>query len=85
MIWVIFTGRRGIGVMGCWGGSVKDIEGDLELCGIGKTPDERKSTALKSLIDRPLPKLALTTVEGRPYDSSGLRGKVLLLNFFASW
>jgi len=47
--------------------------------------DERKSAALKSLIDRPLPKLALTTVEGRPYDSSGLRGKVLLLNFFASW
>src|SRR5437763_6282021 len=25
MIWVIFTGRRGIGVMGCWGGSVKEL------------------------------------------------------------
>lgn len=47
--------------------------------------EDRKAAALKSLIDRPLPKLPLTTVDGRPYDSSGLRGKVLLLNFFASW
>jgi tetratricopeptide (TPR) repeat protein len=47
--------------------------------------EERKTAALKSLIDRPLPKLALTTVDGRPYDTSSLRGKVLLLNFFASW
>jgi len=47
--------------------------------------DDRKTSALKSLIDRPLPKLALTTVDGRPYDTSSLRGKVLLLNFFASW
>jgi len=30
-----------------WGGSVKDIEGDLELCGIGKTPDERKAITRK--------------------------------------
>ena len=28
-----------------WGGSVQDIEGQLELCGIGKTPDERKKVA----------------------------------------
>jgi limonene-1,2-epoxide hydrolase len=28
-----------------WGGSVQDIEGQLELCGIGKTPDERKKIA----------------------------------------
>jgi len=47
--------------------------------------EERKTAVLKSLIDRPLPKLALTTVDGRPYDTSSLRGKVLLLNFFASW
>lgn len=30
-----------------WGGSVKGIEEDLELCGIGKTPDERKAMARK--------------------------------------
>jgi subtilisin family serine protease len=28
-----------------WGGSVKDYEGQLELCGIGKTADERKQIA----------------------------------------
>lgn len=28
-----------------WGGSVKAIESDLELCGIGKTPEERKALA----------------------------------------
>ena len=47
--------------------------------------EERKAAALKSLIDRPLPALKLTTVDGRPYNTAGLRGKVLLLNFFASW
>jgi tetratricopeptide (TPR) repeat protein len=47
--------------------------------------DERKVGALKSLVDRPLPKLTLTTVDGRPYDTKSLQGKVLLLNFFASW
>jgi tetratricopeptide (TPR) repeat protein len=47
--------------------------------------EERKTAMLRSLIDRPLPKLALTTVDGRPYNTSSLRGKVLLLNFFASW
>ena len=47
--------------------------------------DDRKVAALKSLVDRPLPALALTDVDGKPYDAPGLRGKVLLLNFFASW
>jgi hypothetical protein len=28
-----------------WGDSVQDVEGQLELCGIGKTPDERKAIA----------------------------------------
>ena len=52
---------------------------------LSRRRDERKATALTSLVDRPLPKLTLTTVDGRPYDTSSLRGKVLLLNFFASW
>ncbi|HKB09118.1 MAG TPA: TlpA disulfide reductase family protein [Vicinamibacterales bacterium] len=47
--------------------------------------EQRKATALKSLVDRPLPALALTTVEGLPYDTKNLRGKVVLLDFFASW
>jgi subtilisin family serine protease len=28
-----------------WGGSVKDVEGSMEMCGIGKNIDERKTTA----------------------------------------
>jgi tetratricopeptide (TPR) repeat protein len=55
---------------------------DAELA---RRRDERKSSVLKSLVDRPLPKLTLATVDGRSYDTSGLQGKVLLLNFFASW
>jgi hypothetical protein len=47
--------------------------------------DERRTAVLKSVVDRPLPQLALTGVDGRPYDAAGLPGKVLLLNFFASW
>jgi len=37
------------------------------------------------MVDRPLPPLALTSPGGAPVDLSKLRGKVLLLNFFASW
>jgi hypothetical protein len=62
------------------GGFDKWLEAELT-----RRRDDRKASALKSLIDRPLPKLALTTVDVRPYDTSSLRGKVLLLNFFASW
>jgi len=47
--------------------------------------DERRASALKSLVDKPLPKLTLLTVDGKPYDAKSLQGKVLLLNFFASW
>jgi hypothetical protein len=52
---------------------------------LARLRDERKAAVLKSLVDRPLPKLTLTTVDGRPYDTKSLQGKVLLLNFFASW
>jgi thiol-disulfide isomerase/thioredoxin len=37
------------------------------------------------MVDRPLPKLTLTTVDGKPFDASILKGKVVLLDFFASW
>lgn len=55
---------------------------DAEL---GRRRADRRAAALTSLVDRPLPALTLTTVDGRPFNTSGLRGKVLLLNFFASW
>jgi len=40
-----------------WGGDVNDVEGQLELCNIGKTPDERKAIA-RELFD--IQKNALT-------------------------
>ena len=52
---------------------------------LARRRDDRKAAALKSLVDRPLPKLTLTTVDGRPYDTASLRGKVVMLDFFASW
>jgi thiol-disulfide isomerase/thioredoxin len=52
---------------------------------LNKRREERKAAALKSLVDKPLPTLALTTVDGLPYDVKNLRGKVVLLDFFASW
>jgi hypothetical protein len=47
--------------------------------------DARKKADLKSRLDTPLPTLNLTTLDGKPYSTSSLQGKVLLLNFFASW
>jgi thiol-disulfide isomerase/thioredoxin len=52
---------------------------------LSKRRDARKDALLKSLVDKPLPKLTLTTVDGKPYDIADLRGKVVLLDFFASW
>ena len=43
---VDFMRREGVRVANMsWGGSVQDDEHQLELCGIGKTPDERKKIA----------------------------------------
>ena len=66
------------------GGSAAGFDAWLEV-ELTRRRDERKAAALKSLVDRPLPVLAFTDLSGKPYDASGLRGKVLLLNFFASW
>jgi hypothetical protein len=52
---------------------------------LARRRDERRMAALRSVVDRALPALTLTTVDGKRYDAAGLRGKVLLLNFFASW
>ncbi len=44
--YVDFFKQQGVRVVNMsWGGSVKDIERALELCNIGKTPDERKPIA----------------------------------------
>ena len=44
--YVDFFKRNGVRVVNMsWGGSVKGIEEQLELCNIGRTPDERKAIA----------------------------------------
>ncbi|MDE2080812.1 MAG: S8 family serine peptidase [Burkholderiales bacterium] len=44
--YVDFFKREGVRVVNMsWGGSVKGVESDLEQCGIGKTPEERKTLA----------------------------------------
>ena len=43
---VDFFRKNGVRVVNMsWGGTVKDVEGQLELCNIGKTPEERKAIA----------------------------------------
>ena len=43
---IAFIKRQGARVVNMsWGGSVSSIEDDLEQCGLGKTPEERKATA----------------------------------------
>ena len=44
--YVDFMKKNGVRVVNMsWGGSVKGVEEELELCGIGKTPEERKAIA----------------------------------------
>ncbi len=43
---VDFMKKHGVRVVNMsWGGSVKDVEEDLEVCGIGKTSEERRAIA----------------------------------------
>ena len=44
--YVDFFRKNGVRVVNMsWGGTVKSVENELELCNIGKTPEERKKTA----------------------------------------
>ena len=44
--YVDFFKKSGVRVVNMsWGGTVKDVESELELCGIGTTPDERQKLA----------------------------------------
>jgi len=47
--------------------------------------DARRTAALRSIVNKPLPVLPLKTLDGKPFDQSALKGKVVLLDFFASW
>ena len=45
----------------------------------------RHDAALRSIVNKPLPALPLKTLDGKPFDVGSLKGKVVLLDFFASW
>ena len=47
--------------------------------------EARRAAALRSIVNKPLPALPLTTLDGKPFDLQALKGKVVLLDFFASW
>lgn len=47
--------------------------------------EARRTALVRSMVDQRLPDMKLASVAGGTIDVSGLRGKVLLLNFFASW
>jgi thiol-disulfide isomerase/thioredoxin len=46
---------------------------------------ERRERMTASLLDRQLPPIPVTDLNGAPFDLASLRGKVVLLNFFSSW
>jgi hypothetical protein len=52
---------------------------------LARRREERRTALLRSVVDRPLPPLHLTALDGKALDVGSLRGKVLLLNFFSSW
>ncbi len=53
----------------------------LLFAGIGRDPREVPSP----LIGRPMPAFTLTSIEGREVRSESLRGRPILVNFWASW
>jgi len=44
-----------------------------------------QSAAPKDLLNKPAPGFSLKTLDGRPLSLAQLRGKVVLLNFWATW
>lgn len=62
------------------GGFERWLNADLD-----RRREERRAQSLRSMVDRAVPTLPLTSLNGQPLDLSKLRGKVLLYKFFASW
>lgn len=56
------------------------VEGEIT-----KRRDARQREAVTSMLDRPAPVFKVAEVTGKSMDLASLRGKVILLNFFASW
>ena len=48
-----------------------------------RSADEQESTLTK--VGQPAPAFTITTLDGRLFDLSAMKGKVVLVNFFATW
>lgn len=57
----------------------------LLLIGVGaiRAADEAETTLTK--VGQAAPGFTVTTVDGKPFDLAALKGKVVLVNFFATW
>ncbi|MBM3884099.1 MAG: TlpA family protein disulfide reductase [Verrucomicrobia bacterium] len=49
----------------------------------GRAVDEKESTLTK--LGQLAPAFTVTTLDGKPFDLSAMKGKVVLVNFFATW
>jgi peroxiredoxin len=50
-----------------------------------KVPETTPEEATRTEVGRPAPAFRLTTVDGEIFDLAAQRGKVVLVNFFATW
>jgi peroxiredoxin len=57
----------------------------LLLCGLALVPFVTAAAELKAWSAGPAPTLDLKRLDGRPYRLADLRGKVVLINFWATW
>lgn len=61
------------------------VSGCLLLPGLvtGRSADDKESTLTK--VGQAAPTFTVTTLDGKPFDLSAMKGKVVLVNFFATW
>ena len=55
------------------------------FCASAQAGPESRHNRGNSLLDKPAPPIQLNDVNGKPFDLAALKGKVVLLNFWASW
>lgn len=55
------------------------------LCLASGAQSANKAPRSRSLVGRPAPAIAVATLDGKPVSLADYRGKVILLNFWATW
>ena len=57
----------------------------IAFVGLLATRDTGPRESRSALLDRPAPAVVGTTLDGEPFDLDSLRGRWVLVNFFATW